>query len=66
MKYDMNDSFDYKSQISCMTLRLKEFFTWILYSAKNKKEKKNKNSIPPLTKLRVTKCFQIFGKYIGS
>ena len=64
MKYDMNDSFDYKRQISCMTLRLLEFFIWILYSAKNKKEK-NENALPPLTKLRVTKCFQIFGKYIG-
>ena len=34
MKYDMNDSFDYKRQISCMTLRLLEFFIWIFYSAK--------------------------------
>ena len=38
----MNDSFDYKRQISCMTLRLLEFFIWILYSAKNKKERKKR------------------------
>ena len=45
MKYDMNDSFDYKRQISCMTLRLLEFFIWILYLAENKKERKTENSL---------------------